>query len=77
MKNSLLKRANKRVSLSGAATLLVLVALSGQALGFLRNRLISTNITVVDPGSSDAFFAAFLIPDRCWSTRCCVYPLFI
>lgn len=61
--NRLLKRANKKVTLSGAATLLVFVALSGQVLGFLRNRLISTNITVVDPGSSDAFFAAFLIPD--------------
>ncbi len=61
--NSLIKRANKRISLGSAATLLIVVALSGQVLGFLRNRLISTNITVIDPGSSDAFFAAFLIPD--------------
>ena len=61
--NRILSRANKRVSLGGAATLLIFVALSGQALGFLRNRLISTNFTVVDPGTSDAFFAAFLIPD--------------
>lgn len=61
--NRLLSRANKRVSLGGAATLLIVVALVGQLLGFLRNRLISTNFTVVDPGSSDAFFAAFLIPD--------------
>lgn len=61
--NRLLKRANKRVSLGGAATLLIVVALSGQLLGFLRSRLISTNITVVDSGASDAFFAAFLIPD--------------
>ncbi len=61
--NRFIKRANKRASLGQAATLLILVALSGQVLGFLRNRLISTNITVIDPGSSDAFFAAFLIPD--------------
>lgn len=61
--NRLISRANKRVTVGGAATLLVAVALSGQLLGFLRNRLISTNITVVDPGASDAFFAAFLIPD--------------
>ncbi len=61
--NKLISRANKRVSLGGAATLLIVVALSGQALGFLRNRLISTNITYIDPGASDAFFAAFLIPD--------------
>jgi len=61
--NRILKRANKRISLGGAATLLIGVALMGQTLGFLRNRLISTNFTVVDPGSSDAFFAAFQIPD--------------
>jgi len=61
--NRFINRANSRVSLGGAATLLILVALAGQLLGFLRNRLISTNFTVNDPGSSDAFFAAFLIPD--------------
>lgn len=56
-------KANQRVSFGGAATLLVGVALAGQILGFFRNRLVSTNFTVVDPGSSDAFFAAFQIPD--------------
>ncbi len=58
-----INRANQRISLGGAATLLVAVALAGQLLGFLRNRLISANFTYIDPGSSDAFFAAFLIPD--------------
>lgn len=43
--------------------MLIGVALLGQLLGFFRNRLVSTNFTVVDPGSSDAFFAAFQIPD--------------
>jgi putative peptidoglycan lipid II flippase len=61
--NRLLSRTNKRVSLGSAATLLVAVTLGGQVLGFLRNRLISANFTKVDPGSSDAFFAAFQIPD--------------
>lgn len=61
--NRILKHANKKISLGGAATLLVAVALIGQILGFLRNRLISTNFTVVDPGSTDAFFSAFVIPD--------------
>lgn len=61
--NRWLHRANKRVSFGGAATLLVGVALAGQILGFIRNRLVSTNFTVVNPGSSDAFFAAFQIPD--------------
>jgi putative peptidoglycan lipid II flippase len=59
----ILRRANSKVSLGGAATLLIVVALIGQALGFLRNRLISTNFTVFDAGSTDAFFAAFVIPD--------------
>lgn len=59
----LLRRATSRLSVSSAATLLIGVTLIGQILGFLRNRLISTNFTVIDPGSSDAFFAAFQIPD--------------
>ena len=61
--NRILSRANKKVSLGGAATLLIVVALLGQVLGFFRNRLVSTNFTVHDPGSTDAFFAAFQIPD--------------
>jgi putative peptidoglycan lipid II flippase len=59
----LLAHTNKRISLGSAATLLVVVTLLGQGLGFLRNRFISTNFTVHDPGASDAFFAAFQIPD--------------
>jgi putative peptidoglycan lipid II flippase len=61
--NRLLKKANRRISFGGAATLLVVVALIGQLLGFLRTRLVSANFTVRDPGASDAFFAAFQIPD--------------
>ncbi len=61
--NRFLRRATTRLSVSGAAALLMGVTLGGQLLGFLRNRLISTNFTVSDPGSSDAFFAAFQIPD--------------
>ncbi len=57
------RRANARISLGGAASLLIGVTLIGQVLGFLRNRLISTNFTIVDPGSSDAFFVAFQVPD--------------
>lgn len=58
-----LQKANKKLSIGGAAGLLIAFALTGQVLGFLRNRLISTNFTVIDPGSTDAFFAAFQIPD--------------
>jgi putative peptidoglycan lipid II flippase len=59
----LLNRANKRISVGSAASLLIVVALLGQLLGFLRSRLIASNFTNVDPGNSDAFFAAFQIPD--------------
>src|SRR5689334_11980885 len=58
-----LNRANQRVSFGGATLLLIVVALLGQTLGFFRNRLVSTNFTQIDPGSTDAFFAAFQIPD--------------
>lgn len=61
--NRFLSKPNKRISLGSAATLLIVVTLVGQGLGFLRNRFISTNFTVTDPGASDAFFAAFQIPD--------------
>jgi putative peptidoglycan lipid II flippase len=61
--NRLLSKANKRVSFGSAASLLIVVSLLGQILGFFRNRLISTNFTQSNPGSTDAFFAAFQIPD--------------
>ena len=61
--NRLLNRANRRISLGGAATLLIMVALFSQGLGFIRTRLLATNFTNIDPGLSDAFFWAFLIPD--------------
>ncbi|MDQ5972518.1 MAG: putative peptidoglycan lipid flippase [Patescibacteria group bacterium] len=62
--NKFKNRANSRVSFGSAATLLFVVTLAGQMLGFLRNRLVSANWN--DPsqiGSTDAFFAAFQIPD--------------
>lgn len=61
--NRWINRANKRASFGNATILLIVVALVGQLLGFFRNRLVSTNFTQVDPGSTDAFFAAFQIPD--------------
>ncbi len=61
--NRVINRANKRVSLVNATMLLIVVALMSQALGFLRTRLVSANFTVVNPASTDAYFAAFQIPD--------------
>lgn len=61
--NRLLDKANKRISLGGAATLLIVASLLGQLLGFLRIRLINANFPITGPESTDAFFAAFKIPD--------------
>lgn len=61
--NRLLAKTTKRVSFGSAATLLVIVALLGQILGFLRVQFIGGNFTNKDPGLSDAFFVAFQIPD--------------
>jgi len=62
-KSKWLSKVNKRASFGNATILLIVVALAGQMLGFFRNRLISTNFAQVNPGSTDAFFAAFQIPD--------------
>lgn len=59
----LLRRASKSISLSGAATLLITTSMIGQLLGFLRVKLINANFPATGPGSTDAFFAAFKIPD--------------
>jgi len=63
MKNRLFDRANKRISLGNAAALLIVAALSGQVLGFLRVKLINANFSQFGGQSTDAFFAAFKIPD--------------
>ena len=56
-------KINKRVSLSSTALLLISSAFIGQLLGFLRTRLINANFPATGPGSTDAYFAAFNIPD--------------
>lgn len=61
--NRFINRVNKKLSFGNATMLLIVVALLGQVLGFVRNRLVGTNFTQTDPGSTDAFFAAFQIPD--------------
>lgn len=63
-----LVRANKRISLGSAATLLVASAMLGQILGFLRVKLINANFPHLGPESTDAFFAAFKIPDLFYFT---------
>src|SRR5579859_1642997 len=53
----------KRIPLSNVALLLIGSALVGQVLGFLRIRLINGNFLAAGPHSTDAYFAAFNIPD--------------
>jgi len=63
IKNRFLSRANKRISLGNAAALLIFASLLGQTLGFLRTKLVNANFSAFGPQSTDAYFAAFKIPD--------------
>jgi len=58
-----MKKATQSMSVSGAATLLIGISLIGQVLGFLKIKLVNANFPATGPGSTDAFFAAFKIPD--------------
>jgi putative peptidoglycan lipid II flippase len=61
--NQWLNRANQRISLTGAATLLITASLFGQILGFIRTQTVNANFPAIGPNSTDAYFAAFKIPD--------------
>lgn len=63
MKSRILNRATKRLSVGSAAWLLVATTLIGQILGFLRVKYVNANFDALGPQSTDAFFAAFKIPD--------------
>ncbi len=53
----------RRISLSKVAMLLIITALLGQVLGFMRTKLVNANFPALGPNSTDAYFAAFNIPD--------------
>src|SRR5882757_8820563 len=59
------KPAKKKVRLSigNTAALLVGTAFAGQLLGFLRTKLVNSNFPATGAHSTDAYFAAFNIPD--------------
>jgi putative peptidoglycan lipid II flippase len=61
--NRWLNRANKKLTLTSAATLLVGTALVGQVLGFIRTQVINGNFNRPGHITTDAYFAAFKIPD--------------
>lgn len=52
-----------RLSISNVAALLIATSLAGQVLGFLRTKLVNTNFPTTGPHSTDAYFAAFNVPD--------------
>ncbi|HYH75303.1 MAG TPA: lipid II flippase MurJ, partial [Candidatus Saccharimonadales bacterium] len=56
-------KPKKRISLGNIALLLMMTTLIGQVLGFLRVKLINANFSPHGPHSTDAYFAAFTIPD--------------
>src|SRR3954447_18466958 len=61
--NRWLSRANRRVSLVNAAALLVGASLIGQLLGFIRTQVVNGNFNLPGHITTDAYFAAFKIPD--------------
>ncbi|HSX18463.1 MAG TPA: lipid II flippase MurJ [Candidatus Saccharimonadales bacterium] len=61
--NRWLTRANQRISLPNAAALLIGTALIGQLLGFMRTQVINGNFNSPGHITTDAYFAAFKIPD--------------
>lgn len=56
-------RKARRISLSGVAVFLMATSLSTSLLGFLRTKLVNANFIATGPHSTDAYFAAFNIPD--------------
>ncbi|MFI5271264.1 MAG: murein biosynthesis integral membrane protein MurJ, partial [Candidatus Saccharimonadales bacterium] len=63
MNPSVTAKKKIRLSISNAAILLIGTAFTGQLLGFLRTKLVNANFPTVGPHSTDAYFAAFNIPD--------------
>lgn len=59
------KPAKKKVRLNigNTAALLVAATFVGQLLGFLRTKLVNSNFPISGPHGTDAYFAAFNIPD--------------
>ncbi len=56
-------KIKKWITIGNVAFLLVVTTLVGQLLGILRTKLVNANFEATGPGSTDAYFAAFVIPD--------------
>lgn len=57
------QKKKPRINIGNVAALLVAASLSGQVLGFLRTKLVNANFPTTGPQSTDAYFAAFNVPD--------------
>ena len=57
------RRRTKILSVPNAAFLLMASMFLGQVLGFLRTKLVNANFSIYGAHSTDAYFAAFNIPD--------------
>ena len=58
-----IEQKKKRSTIFNVATLLIATSIVGQLLGFLRTKLVNSHFPLVGPNSTDAYFAAFTIPD--------------
>lgn len=56
-------KKKKIIGIGNVAALLMVTAFTGQLLGFLRTKLVNSNFPTTGPHSTDAYFAAFNIPD--------------
>jgi putative peptidoglycan lipid II flippase len=56
-------RKKPRFNVANTAALLIVTAFIGQMLGFLRTKLVNTNFPTSGPHGTDAYFAAFNLPD--------------
>src|SRR5438105_6113534 len=52
-----------RINIGNVAALLIATSFIGQLLGFLRTKLVNSNFPTIGPHSTDAYFAAFNVPD--------------
>lgn len=57
------EKKKSRLSISNIAALLIATSLFGQVLGFLRTKLVNGNFPLKGAESTDAYFAAFNVPD--------------
>lgn len=61
--NPSVPKKKPRISIGNIAALLVATSLIGQLLGFLRTKLVNANFPTSGPQGTDAYFAAFSVPD--------------